>query len=113
MLNHQPADGTPVVLSNPSIALYTQHQLTPSNVGSITGHHDGGDVTVTWDNGAVVQMRPDELDRTYVEHTFTLTVRTLDGAGAAAEDIYEALSRELTADATITLKQEEPNAHLR
>jgi hypothetical protein len=107
MLNHRPNTGTPVVLSNPSIALYTQHALTPSNAGTITETHDDGMYTVTWDNGAVVRMRPDELDRAYVEHTFTLTVRTLDGVNAIAEDIYEALDRELSADVTIRIAQEQ------
>lgn len=103
MLDHRPDHGTPVVLSSPSIALYTQHQLTPSNAGTITDTHDDGTYTVTWDNGAVVRMRPDELDRTYVTHTLTVTVRTMDGADFLAQDVYEALSRELTPDSEISV----------
>ncbi|WIE81281.1 hypothetical protein [Curtobacterium sp. MCSS17_016] len=103
MLNHRPDHGTPVVLSNPSIALYTQHQLTPNNAGTITDTHDDGTYTVTWDSGAVVRMRPDELDRTYVEHTLTVTVRTMGGADFVAQDVYEALSRDLAVDSTISV----------
>ena len=107
MLNHRPDHGTPVVLSHPSLALYTQHQLTPSNAGTITDTDDDGTYTVTWDNGAVVQMRGDELDRTYVEHKLTVTVRTMDGADFLAQDVYEALSRELTPDSEISVVVEE------
>ena len=103
MLNHRPDHGTPVVLSNPSIALYTQHQLTPNNIGSIADTHDDGTYTVTWDNGAVVQMRGDELDRSYVNHVLTVTVRTMEGADFVAQDVYEALSRELTSDSEISV----------
>ncbi len=107
MLNHRPDHGTPVVLSQPSLALYTQHQLTPNNTGTITDTHDDSTYTVTWDNGAVVRMRPDELDRTYMTHTLTVTVRTMDGADLLAQDVYETLSRELTADSDISVVVEE------
>jgi hypothetical protein len=103
MITHRPDHGTPVVLSQPSLALYTQHQLTPSDAGTVTDTHDDGTITVTWDNGSVVQMRGDELDRTYVEHTLTVTIRTMDGAHFLAQDVYEALSRELPTDSQISV----------
>ncbi|MGW8431665.1 hypothetical protein ACWGJ9_11280 [Curtobacterium citreum] len=103
MLNHRPDHGTPVVLSNPSIALYTQHQLTPSNAGTITDTHDDSTYTVTWDNGTVVRMRPDELDRTHVTHTLTVTVRTMSGIGGTIQDVYEALERELIPGSALSI----------
>lgn len=110
MLNHRPDHGTPVVLTQPSLALYTQHDLTPNNTGIITDIHDDGTYTVTWDNGAVVQMRGDELDRSYVEHTLTVTVRTMNGIGGTIQDVYEALERELIPGSALSITVAEETA---